>query len=65
MSIKKEHKGLYLTPPNNHGLQAYLVEEEEEEKRKNTITGVGKILDKLRYKGVKEIIGETKKWKKQ
>ena len=32
MSIKKEHKGLYLAQPNNHGLQTPLIEEEENKK---------------------------------
>ena len=56
MSIKKEHKGLYLAQPNNHGVQAYFVEgeEEEEEKRKNTVTGIEKILDKLVIKALKK-----------
>jgi len=55
MSIKREHKGLYLTLPNNHGLQAHFEEEED------TLIGDKKILKDFRYKGVKEIIGEKKK----
>ena len=55
MFIKKEHKGLYFAQPNYHGLQTHFVEEEEEE---DTNIGAEKMVEKLRYKGVKEIIGK-------
>ena len=35
--IKKDRKGLYLCPPNNHGNQEKIIKEEEKEKMEYNI----------------------------